>query len=220
MLNTTTEFKETEIGTIPEEWEVKTFDEILEITSSKRIFMSEYVKSGVSFWRGKEIVEKAKGNTDVSTPLYISEKRFNEIADKYGAPKQGDILMGSVGTLGVSYQVKGADRFYFKDGNITWFRNYKKGIFSNYIQYWLTSSSGQRSVLSTAIGSTQPALTIDGLKKIQIAIPIELEQRRIVEILSSLDDKIELNKKMNNKTKTENNPVIKKDKIAKCFLSL
>lgn len=192
-----TNLKQTPLGTIPEEWEVKPLGDVLEITSSKRIFMSEYVASGVPFYRGKEVVEKAKGDRNISTPLYISEKRYSEITDKYGAPQENDILMSSVGTLGVSYQVEKGERFYFKDGNLTWFRNYTKDIWPKFIHYWLKSSYGQRSILSAAIGSTQPALTIDGLKKITLAIPTKQEQQKIASILSSLDDKIELNRQMN-----------------------
>jgi type I restriction enzyme S subunit len=48
-----------------------------------------------------------------------------------------------------------------------------------------------------AIGSTQPALTIDALKKITLAIPPIVEQKQITEIVSSLDEKIELNRKIN-----------------------
>lgn len=191
-----TKYKETEIGTIPKEWDVKTLGEVLDITSSKRIFMSEYVGSGVPFYRGKEIIEKANGDRNISTQLYISEERFSEIEAKFGAPKEGDILMSSVGTLGVSYQVGKNERFYFKDGNLTWFRNYTENIWPMYIQYWLRSPIGQRSILSTAIGSTQPALTIDGLKKIILAVPQEQEQKRITEILSSLDEKIELDRQI------------------------
>lgn len=192
-----TKFKETDVGTIPQEWEVKTLGDVLEITSSKRIFMSEYVNSGVPFYRGKEIIEKANGDRNISTPLYISEERFSEITNKFGAPKEDDILMSSVGTLGVSYQVEKGERFYFKDGNLTWFRNYAKLIWPKYIQYWLKSPAGQRSILSVAIGSTQPALTIDALKKITLAIPTIVEQKQITEIVSSLDERIELNRKIN-----------------------
>lgn len=194
---TPTKFKETDIGVIPEEWAVKSLGDVLEITSSKRIFMSEYVDVGVPFYRGKEIIEKANGNRDISTPLFISEKRFSEITEKFGAPKEGDILMSSVGTLGVSYQVGKDEKFYFKDGNLTWFRNYGDGVCPEYIQYWLKSPAGQRSILSGAIGSTQPALTIDGLKKILLAIPTVGEQKQISEIVSSLDSKIELNRRIN-----------------------
>jgi type I restriction enzyme S subunit len=93
-------------------------DELLEITSSKRIFMSEYVNLGVPFYRSKEIIEKANGNRNISTPLFISKERFFDIINKFGAPQENDILLSAVGTLGISYQITKNEEFYFKDGNL------------------------------------------------------------------------------------------------------
>lgn len=55
--------------------------DICNITSSKRIFAKEYQKEGIPFYRGKEIIEKHNGN-DVSTELFISRERYNEIKEK------------------------------------------------------------------------------------------------------------------------------------------
>jgi len=41
-----------------------------DITSSKRIFRSDYVNEGVPFYRGKEIIEKHRGNIEISTELF------------------------------------------------------------------------------------------------------------------------------------------------------
>lgn len=49
-----------------------------DITSSKRIFSSEYVNSGVPFYRSKEIIEKDEGR-EISEPLYISQNKYEEI---------------------------------------------------------------------------------------------------------------------------------------------
>ena len=46
-----------------------------EITSSKRIFYSEYVESGVPFYRSKEIIESSSGQA-ISEPLFISQERL------------------------------------------------------------------------------------------------------------------------------------------------
>jgi len=45
----------------------KTMRDFCEITSSKRIFASEYVNDGIPFYRSKEIIEKHSGKFDVST---------------------------------------------------------------------------------------------------------------------------------------------------------
>jgi type I restriction enzyme S subunit len=165
-------------------------DELCEITSSKRIFAADYVSEGVPFYRGREITEKYKGNLDVSTELFITEEKFQEIERKFGAPKQGDLLLTSVGTLGSVYVVKLGDRFYFKDGNLTWFR-YFKGLDSQFLYYWIGSPQGKAELQKCTIGSSQSAFTIVLLKGMEIELPPLPVQQSIAGILSAYDELIE-----------------------------
>jgi type I restriction enzyme S subunit len=63
--------------------------------------------------------------------------------------------------------------------------------------YWLRSNIAKEKFNEISIGSTQPAITIQGLKGLQLKLPKHSTQIAIAEILSSLDDKIELNNKIN-----------------------
>ena len=171
-------------------WSTKRMDELCEITSSKRIFAADYVSEGVPFYRGREITEKFRGNLDVSTELFITEERFAEIERKFGAPVPGDLLLTSVGTLGSVYVTKPGDRFYFKDGNLTWFRHFN-GLDSQFLYYWLIAPQGKAQLQRCTIGVAQPALTIVNLKGIEINLPPLPEQKRIAEILSAYDELIE-----------------------------
>ena len=94
------------------EWQECKLGDIADITSSKRIFYSEYVSEGVPFYRSKEVIDKFN-KRNVQTELFISEERFKAIKQKFGAPEKDDILLTSVGTLGVPYLVNEKDRFYF-----------------------------------------------------------------------------------------------------------
>ena len=171
-------------------WPVKRMDELCEITSSKRIFAADYVSEGVPFYRGREITEKYKGNLDVSTELFITEEKFSEIERKFGAPKTGDLLLTSVGTLGSVYVVKPSDRFYFKDGNLTWFRNFQE-LDSRFLYYWLGSPQGKAELQKATIGSSQSAFTIVLLKGMEMELPPLGVQRRIAGILSAYDELME-----------------------------
>ena len=131
-------------------------DEVCEITSSKRIFAKEYCDGGIPFYRGKEVTEKYKGNLNVTTELFISETKYKEIEQKHGVPVEGDMLLTSVGTLGSTYIIKPWDKLYFKDGNLTWFRNFK-GLNSRYLKYWLESPEGKAELKKSVIGSSQSA---------------------------------------------------------------
>ena len=75
--------------------------DIAEVTSSKRILAEEYVSVGIPFYRTKEIVELNKGK-EISLELFISRERFESIKSRFGSPVKGDILISSVGTIGIS----------------------------------------------------------------------------------------------------------------------
>jgi len=170
--------------------------DLLEITSSKRIHMADYVTSGIPFYRSKEVIERAKGNS-ISTELFISHEQFDLIKQKFGSPRDGDILLTSVGTLGVPYVVRGDGDFYFKDGNLTWMRNFSKEISPQFLYYWLTSPQIQQKLDEVSIGSTQKALTISALKALQLPLPTRATQDGIVEILGAISDRITLLRETN-----------------------
>ena len=185
------------MGGVKMEWKEVTLGDLCEISSSKRIFAKEYQTKGIPFYRGKEIIEKQSGNA-ISNELFISKDRYEEIKAKYGVPQKQELLLTSVGTLGVPYVIK-EEEFYFKDGNLTWFRHFD-GLDVEYLYYWFLSPYGKNEINAKAIGSTQKALTINCLSKFNIKIPVKLEdQHRIASILSSLDRKIELNNQINAK---------------------
>jgi type I restriction enzyme S subunit len=165
---------------------------LCEISSSKRIFAKEYQKSGVPFFRGKEITEKYNGKLEVTTELFISEEKYLELESKFEVPKEGDLLLTSVGTLGSTYVVKKGDKFYFKDGNLTWFKNFI-GLNSQYLKYWLESPEGKGQLKKSEIGSSQQAYTIANLKLMQINLPSIDIQLNIVNYIQQYDSLIENN---------------------------
>lgn len=175
-------------------WEKVKIGDCCEVTSSKRIFFSEYVDSGVPFYRSKEIIERSNGQA-ISEPLFIKQEKYNEIKSSFGVPQPGDMLLTSVGTIGIPYIVQEKDYFYFKDGNLTWFRNFDDKLNSRYLYFWIKSSEGQGVLNNTTIGSSQKALTIASLKGLEIPCPPTPIQNRIVEILAAYDDLIENNQK-------------------------
>lgn len=175
-------------------WQTIRLGDVCTISSSKRIFAKEYQTEGIPFYRGKEIIEKHNGNK-VSTELFISPKRYEEIKGKYEVPKKGDILLTSVGTLGIPWLVD-EDDFYFKDGNLTWLRCNTQ-ILPSYLYLWLNSAEAQNQIDVKCIGSTQKALTIETLNKFQITLPSLELQKKIVAVINPIESRININRSVN-----------------------
>lgn len=173
---------------------IRSLKDISKITSSKRIMRSEYVTDGIPFYRSKEIIEKSK-NIKHASVFHIPKERFNELKNKFGAPNIGDILITAVGTIGVVYLVD-EENFYFKDGNLLWIKDIDKSVDKLYLKHYMCSEIFQKKILGAAIGSNQKALTIEKIEKVTIPIPRISEQTKIAKIISTIDEKILINKKL------------------------
>jgi len=163
-----------------QKWPMVRLGEIFEITSSKRVFESEWKNESVPFYRAREIVKLAKDGF-VENELFISEEMFEKYSLKYGIPQEGDMMVTGVGTLGVCYVVKKGDRFYFKDGNIIWFKKKTDNI-TNFVKYVFQTDFIKRQIQQT-VGVTVGTYTIVNAKKTQIPLPpIEFQREIVAEI--------------------------------------
>ena len=181
-------YKQTEVGVIPEDWSVSTLEKLYNITSSKRVFQSQWRKSGVPFYRAREIAVMSEGKI-APEDLYIDESLYNQYIHQYGSINKNDILITGVGTLGKVYVVKENDRFYFKDGNIIWLQA-KHDFSSIYLKYQYDMPALINQVFGNAGGSTVATYTITNAKTTKVPVPPLPEQQRIAEALSDVDGMI------------------------------
>ncbi len=73
----------------------------------------------------------------------------------------------------------------------------KPGIDTRYVSYFLQSHDGQKALGAQSLGSVQQVINLRDLKTVKLPLPPLPIQQRIAQILGSLDDKIELNRRMN-----------------------
>ncbi len=112
-----------------------------------------------------------------------------------GIPQAGDVLitteapLGEVAQLGTA-RVALAQRLIALRG--------KAGVLDNrYLKFLLQSASVQDQLQARASGTTVLGIKQRELRKISLTLPTIEEQRAIAHILGTLDDKIELNGRMN-----------------------
>ncbi|MDD6156750.1 MAG: restriction endonuclease subunit S [Lachnospiraceae bacterium] len=164
------------------------------VTSSKRFHASERTKDGVPFYCSKEIIKKVNGEK-ITECDYISEDAYNRVKEEYGVPQTGDLLITTRGTYGIPYIYKEYDKFYFADGNLTWLKDFDDKLDAEYLYYWINSYEGQKKIDAIAKGTAQKAVPIALLKEIEVVIPENPIQKKVVVILKNYDQLIENNKK-------------------------
>ncbi len=115
--------------------------------------------------------------------------------------KQNDIILAIVGnTLGlVSIVGKSLDGANLTENCVKIVSD--NLVTQNYIYYYLNSDFGQNEIKKGIVGAAQPKLPIKNIMDISIALPPLKYQKDVIDILSSIDDKIELNRRINDNLK-------------------
>lgn len=167
------------------------------------------VKGGKRLPKGKKLIQESNSHPYIkvrnlgkakyiqinSDYEYVDNETQKSIA-RYIVNK-GDILISVVGTIGLvgivgdtldkANQTENCDKII----NI-------KNVLPEYLYYYLISSFGQNEIRKGTVGAVQPKLPLKNVKDISVLYPSIEEQERIVNILSSIDKKIEMNKTINN----------------------
>ena len=181
------------------DWEEKMLGEMIEIRSSKRVLQEHWKDFGVPFLRTREI-KNLSNKVKFKTPIFISQLLFEELKEKYGIPIENDILVTGVGTIGELYIVKENDKFYFKDGNVLWFKMNSK-LNSIYLSQLFKTRFVRKQLSDNASITTVATFTIDGARKTRIIYPCLKEQKKIADFLTAVDKKIEIVSHQLEKTK-------------------
>mgnify|MGYP004447990079 FL=1 len=167
-------FKETEVGMIPEDWEVVSLGSIGEPKMCKRIMKHQTLTMGdVPFYK----IGTFGGKADA----FISRELFEHYKSLYSYPNVGDVLISAAGTIGRLVIYKGDDE-YFQDSNIVWIDNNENKVLNKFLYYALRDTNWDTSQ------GTIPRLYNNSLRAKTIKIPRALpEQQRIAEALSDVD---------------------------------
>jgi len=127
---------------------------------------------------------------------------INEVKDKVlrkGKLSRNDIVLttrGTVGNLAFYDERIPFENLRINSGMVI-FRADQSKIFPRYLYFLLRSNIFSEQVSAFSTGSAQPQLPIRDIKQIELPLPPLREQCLIAGILGALDDKIELNRRMN-----------------------
>jgi len=181
--------------TLSEGWKWTTFGTVADFVNGDRgenyPTQSDRVGAGVPFINTGHI--EPNGRLTSAGMDYITRDSFERL--RSGKVNPGDIvycLRGS--TIGKTA------RNHFAEGAIASslvIVRAKAHVCQEYLYFYLTSPLGKMLVAQHDNGSAQPNLSVRSLCNYPLPLPPVDEQRAIAHILGTLDDKIELNRRMN-----------------------
>ena len=152
-----------------------------------------YVEKGIPVIRGTNITG---GPNFEGEFVYISEEK----ADTLGSSNvyQDDLVFphrGSIGEVGILLHKKR----YVLSSSLMKLTCDQEKAHPMFIYYFFKSPKGKHELLKNAsqVGTPGIGQPLTSLKSIELKLPPLPEQKAIAHILGSLDDKIELNRKMN-----------------------
>ena len=134
------------------------------------------------------------GQIDYSECYYISPEEYKKFMTR-GFPQKGDILLTTEAPLGMVAKLDRADVAVAQ--RLLTLRG-KKGVLDNdFLMYYLQSSEGQGLLKAKETGTTVTGIKQAEFRKIVIKVPDFQTQKKIAAILSALDEKIAINRAIN-----------------------
>ncbi len=166
-------------------WEQRKFGDYGTVSMCKRIFKNETSDSGdIPFYK----IGTFGGKADA----FISNEKYDYYKSKFSYPNKGDILLSASGTIGRIVEYTG-EKAYFQDSNIVWLNHNEdiKNVFLK-VLYPTVKWDGIE-------GSTIKRLYNSNFLNTYINIPNTLEQEKIGDLFTNLDNLITLHQRKHEK---------------------
>jgi type I restriction enzyme, S subunit len=152
--------------------------------------VGEFKECGIPFINAGHL---ERGRVDLGSVNRITESKFDQL--RSGKVRSGDLLYCLRGSPGRVAKVCDLDRAAIASSLVI-IRGSERAE-ANYLYYLLSGSFGRQLVVELNNGSAQPNISVRSLQGYSIPLPPLPEQRTIASILGALDDKIDLNRRMN-----------------------
>lgn len=185
------------IGTLPENWETIEFQKIIEGKIRHGLY-----KPSKHFGKGTKILKMGLqyssfriGNQEMER-VELNESEFNRFEVKTGDLLFSRTSMMAEGAGKCSIAIDHNAPFVF-DSNILCITLKKDAADPLFYLYFFNSPIGKYITHTITEGTQSRSLTSSSLNKVQVPFPPLPTQHRIAHILGSLDNKIELNRQMN-----------------------
>jgi type I restriction enzyme, S subunit len=187
-------------GTLPNQWKMMTINELIEEKKAglqtgpfgTMLHASAYKPTGIPVVAVQHIGENRLLHTDM--PRVDNETYQRLIRYRLQA---GDIIFGRKGSVERRALIRVEEHGWLQGSDCIRLRLDPAAVDPIFISYVLGTQAFREWIIQHAHGATMPSLNQEILSRIPLPIPPLQEQSAIANILKTLDDKIELNRRMN-----------------------
>lgn len=180
-------YKETELGWIPKEWNIKRFEDITDILTCGVAATPIYVDAsqGIPFLSAQNV---NNGKVKLTRYSHIPVSLHKQLT-KYSKPQKGDILYSRVGAGFGEAAVVEFDWEFSVYVSLTLIR--MKSGYDNYFYKYLLNTQQVKNKASIDVfqGGGVPNLNVKVVREFNLPVPIFDEQKLIAEQLLSIDKK-------------------------------
>ena len=186
-------FKDTEIGRIPFEWDVRMIQDVAEVVSgaTPKTKVAEYWDGNIAWITPKDL------SNHTERYIYRGDRMITDEGLKNSSAKllpKGSVLFSSRAPIG--YTAIAAQELCTNQGFKSMICN-QQILDNNFMFYMMNYKKNE--IENIAGGSTFKEVSGKTVKEFKIPIPPLDEQKAIAKVLSDLDEKIEINNKINKK---------------------
>ena len=185
---TGSDWKNTEIGKVPSDWQVAPIAEMADVKTGpfgSSLHERDYVTDGTPIITVEHLGER--GITRNKLPM-VSDKDRKRLS-AYGLLK-GDIVFSRVGSVDRNARVSPAEAGWLFSGRLLRLRAISETIDTTYLSYYFHFEPFKQRVRNVAVGQTMASLNTQLLGGVLVVIPQHCEQEAIAEILRSMDIEI------------------------------
>jgi len=154
--------------------------------------VDEFGSDGVPFLTAKSLRE---GYVDIAGAPRLGDARADELT--FGFVQTDDVLLShnaTIGRVAVVPQHKGR---LLVGTSLTYFRLNPEKLLPRYLAVYFAGADFQNQLVAVMSHSTRNQVPVTAQRKLHVVVPPLAVQKAIAAVLGALDDKIELNRRMN-----------------------
>jgi len=198
--------KETEIGLVPESWEVVELGDVTAIKGGKRLPKGAKLVERDTGFPYIRVTDFNEFSVDVRGLLFLDEDTQSQIS-RY-IINRDDVFISIAGSIGITGMIPTElDGANLTENAARLIANDTSQLHPRFLMYWLTSHHCQAEIKAQTVKNAQPKLALARIKSLNIPLP-------------SFDEQVEVASALNLAGRKTENARLKRDQLQDLFRTL